>query len=228
MKYVFVTLLLLNLGYFGYWALAPQQAEEPRVSRSSSNTPTIQLLQEGGQGADPISRIVVSSPEVPVSRPEASCMAIGPFVDLFSSQAVTSQLTALDQQVSLRAIDELTATTDFRVLLAPAKSLQDAYRRLRELQSQQIDSYVITQGKYSLGISLGVFSRRDAADRTQSDLLKRGYQTEIVTMPRYNRQFWIFPSLGGGISIDAQVWRDIQANHTGVDYHSLPCPETKD
>jgi len=55
-----------------------------------------------------------------------------------------------------RLLDDLLQGHDFRVFIDLAPSFEAAFRKLRELQSQNIYSYVIAQGRYAFGISLGV------------------------------------------------------------------------
>jgi hypothetical protein len=135
-----------------------------------------------------------SSPETAqdTSVVEDKCLALGAYTSLTSAQNMAERLTAVGVEVDLRAIDDPTGDYDYRVVLPPATSLQEAFRRLRELKSRNIDSYVITQGKNSLGISLGVFSSNSAAINHQQALAKDGYPADIAEIPRLMRGYWIY------------------------------------
>ena len=76
-------------------------------------------------------------------------------------------------------------------MIPPAASLEEAFRKLRELQSQGIDSYVITRGNDALAISLGVFSTIKAAKAAQQS--NYGYESMIAKIQRLDRSYWIVP-----------------------------------
>ena len=163
-----------------------------------------------------------SSPETAddTSVVEDKCLALGAYTSLTSAQNMAERLTAVGVEVDLRAIDDPTGDYDYRVVLPPAASLQEAFRRLRELKSRNIDSYVITQGKNSLGISLGVFSSNSAAINHQQALAKDGYPADITEIPRLMRGYWIYARdhderFPPGTTDEARV--------SGVEITELPC-----
>ncbi|MBT7831951.1 MAG: hypothetical protein HN708_16970 [Candidatus Marinimicrobia bacterium] len=195
MRYIVFTLLALNLVYLGLRLLPEETVDEaPRVQEP--DVPTIQLLREAGDDVNRKQQLdqVVMNPVRMVESAESECTAIGPFTSVTQGQMVLERLEALEVPVELRAIDEIMGEFDYRVMIAPAVSLEVAFRNLRELQSQDIDSYVITQGANSLGISLGVFSNLESAGRMREDMTAAGYKVDIVDMARLTRSYWIFSS----------------------------------
>lgn len=200
-------LLAANVLFFGYLVLLEP---EPNVVVTNaiplSETASIVLLSEQG-GLDERSVEVVEVLSNPVTAdPEGTdtseCRGLGPFEDVLIAQNVTERLNATGIEVTLNAVDTPTGEYDFRVVLPPLASVQEAFRRLRELKSREIDSYVITQGEDAQGISLGVFSTQEAAESHQVFLGERGYQVEIKQIPRLSRGYWI-QATGGILSIAA-------------------------
>ena len=126
----------------------------------------------------------------------------------------------------MKALDVITGENDYRVMMPRSASLQGAFRKLRELKSQGINSYVITQGEEALSISLGVFSTRVAADSLQSKLLSDGYEVVVSGIPRLSRQFWMFPLNGENIKIDDLDWLTLRENHPNIEKKQLQCLET--
>lgn len=201
MKYVAICLLLVNVIYLGYNLLKEESAPQKVTSvPEESGVATIALLSEV-KGRDERQVEVQEILDNPViddsSTTSGMCFAMGAFDDVTAAQEIAERLNAIDFDVELRAIDSPTGQFDYRVVLPPAPSLQDAFRRLRELKSRDIDSYVITQGEDALGISLGVFSSRDGALIHQSDLTADGYQVNIKEIPRLSRGYWIYTSEKG-------------------------------
>lgn len=140
----------------------------------------------------PVDKPSVDKPSFDKPSFDKLCTKIGAFPDVMAAQDASERLNALGTPVVLQAVDQPAGDNDYRVVLPPANSLQEAFRRLRELKSRNIDSYVITQGDDALGISLGVFSTREAAAKHQSDLKSNGYQVGIKEIARVHREFWLY------------------------------------
>jgi len=233
MKMIFFTLALLNIAYFGYYylELADQStgALEPgaRVKQvSSDGVQTIYLLNENSNSEirDQELDFIIKNPLLTQSDTEGEmCIGVGPFSDLFAGQAVVEQLVSIDLDVQLKAVDQLVGQSDYRIMIPPAPTLQDAFRKLRELKSQNIDSYVITQGKDALGISLGVFSSETAATAAKDQLESDGYDSVMVEIPRLIREFWIFDTGQGDLILPAEVWQNMQNEHPDIEQKEMPC-----
>jgi hypothetical protein len=223
MKYVLISLLVMNIGYFGWrWAVPPEAMTLPTVSTQEGAVGSIVLLQEAGppDRRDADLTNVVNNPVRLAQGENQACFAIGPFEDVFSGQDALEQLVALDQRLELKAVDVATGERDYRVLIPPASSAEEAFRKLRELQASKIDSYVITQGAQAMGISLGVFSTSDAANVLRSRLQSMGYASEIIEIERLSRNYWLFPQKDS--EIQAPKWL---ANRPELELKQMNCIE---
>ncbi len=192
MKLVALSLLVLNLAYFTYQQF--DSTEVPvRVTKPGPHKGNLTLLSE----VKPDDQIALSNVvDNPIRQDQtvidsADCVAVGPFTDVFTGQSALEQISALEISATLKAVDVATGDSDYRVLIPPASSPEEAFRKLRELQASDVDSYVITQGELALGISLGVFSTSDGAELLQSRLANIGYEAEIIEIERQSRSYWI-------------------------------------
>lgn len=226
MRYIFITLLLANIGYFGYAILLKSPPSPPVTATSPNRADTIFMLSENDSTTanNAVLNTIINNPVQQGDPSAQKCLAMGPFGDLFSGQALVRQLQAQGVFTELRAFDQATGENDYRVLIPPVDSLQDAFRKLRELKSSKIDSYVITRGQNALGISLGVFADTDAASKLQAKREKEGYEVKIVQMPRFNREYWIFSTKARDITISAQLWQSLVSEHGGLQRKPMPCP----
>ena len=227
MKYIAITLLLLNVAYFGYEYLKESPAPTSERTTSQSNNGSIQLLSEVEGGLD-LNTAVTNAVENPiraaVEPPDsAACFAVGPFSDVFSGQDTLERLSAIQLQGDLRAIDVATGESDYRVLIPPARSAEEAFRKLRELQASDIDSYVITQGEQALGISLGVFSSKDGAEGLSNQLASMGYESEILEIQRQSRSYWIEFDAAQFELLTASNWL---SNNASVTTREMNCTES--
>lgn len=193
MKYVFVLLVLINAAYFAWEWTRPPAPEPEGPQRDPGNIVLVSELSSPPPRAQPVER----PPEPDVVAEELAavagegCTGLGPLQDLEQAQALVERLASLEFSAEVQPLDELLPERDFRVLIDPAPSLETAFRKLRELQSQDIDSYVIAKGSYALGISLGVYSTEAAAEDARKLIEARGYAPSIVAMARTVRQYWV-------------------------------------
>lgn len=195
MRLIFYALLFANVLFLGYLFVREPEANMVTSNFQIDDGVSIQLLSEQKgedvrsiEVAEVLRNPVTVEAEAPSSR---ECQGFGPFEDILVAQDVAERLNARGTSVTLNAMDVATGEFDYRVVMAPLPSLQEAFRRLRELKSREIDSYVITQGEDAQGISLGVFSSMDGAGNHQAFLDERGYETSIKQIPRLSRGYWI-------------------------------------
>lgn len=245
MKWIFLSLLLGNAGYLAYRLFEAESVSlATTTSESTSRIPSVDLLSEESEASrqdevervlgnplriakvDPSSESIASSDGLesvaivlPVSE-ERHCSGLGPFANVAVAQNVSERLAALGQNVELQAIDRQMSDLDFRVVLPPLKSVQEAFRRLRELKSQDIDSYVITQGPDAQGISLGVFSSRAAADKYQGDMAGIGYRAEVKELPRISRGYWLLLRDG---AFDKTIKDEVAAEFPAISVDESVC-----
>jgi len=224
MRLVVVALIVMNIAY----AIWHQQHSPVVVSAhqvTEEAAPTIRLLTEvvNTERRQELDEVVSNPVRVDSDGNNTVCDALGPFSDIVDGQAVLERLEALDTPVRLQALDEPTGEYDFRVMIPPASSLEDAFRKLRELKSRGIDSYVITKGEDALAISLGVYSSDTAAKVAQKSHVKEGYQSRITRIPRLNRNFWLIHQKSTALILPEPVFQEFVAEFPQIALASLNC-----
>lgn len=232
MRYIFILLLTANIAFFGWHQFyKPGDPADARVSARHTGEDvfatesTVYLLDERGADAAREAELagMVKSARVDPGAMDEGCLAVGPFGGMGVAQDVVERLTSLDLESDVKAIDQPTGENDYRVMIPPASSLQNAFRKLKELKAQDIDSYVITQGPDALGISLGVFSTREGAETLADNRKQGGYEVEITEITRLNREYWIFPAKSTDLEIPAPVWTSLKASHPDLERRRMAC-----
>lgn len=219
MRWILLTLVLANMGYYVRQTLlkpAVRHSVESAIPRGSPRN-EITLLNEVSSSSLQELQELVNQPSVQVTQDpgELKCSAIGPFSSIFEGQNVGRQLEALGLKLTTRAVDEPSGRSDYRLLIPPLGSVEEAFRKLRELQASKIDGYVITGGPSELGVSMGVFSTKEAAEREQKKIRSIGFEGAIVPILRTNRTYWLFAEPGAAVEISETVWENLQnANKT--------------
>lgn len=206
MKWIFYTLLVVNLVYLASNLVAKARLAvsgdiKPGAFNTSPSVATrlqdrgvsISLLSEAVEkGNQSTSELLPKQPTLVAPASDLkSCLGLGPFENVVSAQGIDGRLSAMGYNAKMTAVDTPTGEFDYRVMLPPASSTQEAFRRLREFKSRDIDSFAITKGDNARGISLGVFSSQGAAEDHRRVLVAQGYDVQVNPIPRVNRSYWI-------------------------------------
>jgi hypothetical protein len=181
MRWLLMLLVILNLLFYLYHLnqalpVAGDVPEPQALSREAD----IKLVSE----TESLAR------RGPAQDEGNTCLFLGGFDEESIALAVEQRLLSLDIDSRVEPIDEA-AGVDYWVYLPPLVSRQASLRQLRELQSRNIDSYIITVGDLSNGISLGIFSRKDSAESVVSRLRGVDYTASIRELPRTHRRYWV-------------------------------------
>lgn len=227
MRWILLTLILVNLGYYIHKVTMDVPAHhsvESTLPRNHSGD-EITLLSEASSSSLIELQELVNKPSVQslADSGKKRCQAIGPFKSIFEGQSVAKQLEALGLKVTTQAVDEASRKSDYRLLIPPLNSIEEAFRKLRELQASKVDGYVITGGPSELGVSMGVFSTREAAVLQQDRVRAIGFEGAIVPIVRTERTYWLFADPGTGLEISKQVWANLESATNSLVKRDFPC-----
>lgn len=216
-------MLLLNLGYLAYNLLLVPRQDAGSPQPFSQSVPKVKLLGErpSGNAADEALVKVYRGLPKEAGNEAPPCSALGPFSSIKLARDLGEHAAALGLPATVVARDQVAGDSDFRVLLPPAPSVQEAFRKLRELKKRKIDSYVITDGEDARSISLGVFSTEEAALDHQTDIKDRGYNAKVKQIPRITRTYWLIGQQG--TSFPESRMQALRSGDIEFAVESLPC-----
>lgn len=219
MRWLFLLFLVLNLFYYvWHQQQTPLRAKEVApLSLHQEVRQDIRLLSESG-GAQ-------SRREHPAEAASVSsevCMFLGGFEQEDAARVVEQRLITLDIQSSVRVVDA-PAGLDYWVYLPPLASRQASLRQLKELQARKIDSYIITQGDLSNGISLGMFPRNESAESVMQRLREVGYEPLMRELPRAHRNFWVRIAPESRRLADDALLQSLARDFSGLQHQLMPC-----
>ncbi|MEK0364697.1 SPOR domain-containing protein [Pseudomonas sp. CBC3] len=150
------------------------------------------------------------------------CLLLGGFNEESLAQAVEQRLLSLDIDSQVEAVDEA-AGVDYWVYLPPLVSRQASLRQLRELQSRNIDSYIITVGDLSNGISLGIFSRKDSAESVVTRLQGVDYTALVRELPRSHRRYWVRVAGERKHLLSDELLAELVGSFPALESQQIPC-----
>ncbi|MEP3857310.1 MAG: SPOR domain-containing protein [Porticoccus sp.] len=207
MRWLFFVLILINLvaGYWFYSAavfhadqldsvqtgLADQEDENyaslllvGEVPATTEETSEQQPISDNNQASTAIDALPLDN-----ARDPALCLLIGPLVDINPQE--------LHQQLSpYRYGEELvwrttTISEGYWLIIPPLGSQAEASKMLKDLRSKEIDSFLIAEGEYRTGITLGVFSDKSNMEHYRRELADQGYPVVIVPRVSTQEELWL-------------------------------------
>jgi hypothetical protein len=192
MRWILISLLLLNTALFAWFLLLPVKAEQQRGEINIDPFPDLVLLSEV-QAASSSRQF---SPQASAgSDVVAACYELGPFADSYDTeQFALSEKDKFAMQIDNRQVQ---TRVDYRVYLSPYASRDAAETALEELRAKlqannlAIDTLVITRGDLENGVALGLFSEQRNALNVESQLTRLGYEVHIIEELRTQEQLWI-------------------------------------
>ena len=210
MRQIFLSLVGINLLIL-MWGLFLTGGAAENASASSGGGSSI-----AGQAQDSVGRNtavpelnaagVLPDPEKEKpNRVEVQplCEIVGPFPDSREASNFMERLSAIDIASSEHQL-ELSAGSNYWVYLAPSTTRKDARRVLKDLQSQEVDSYVVPKGEYANAISLGMFTQKNLANAVVSKVVGLGFDPNLKVIDRTQVEIWVMVS-----STDAEKMSDL-------------------
>jgi len=228
MRAIFFVLVMANaLLLASYWLADPAEPPARPGASLPSGAAELALLSERGDGAEPPAPAPSVSEEHLVETAElgegALCTLIGPFSASADAEPLMQRLRSVDVDAEVRDL-EVPDGRGYWVYLPPELSHRAALRRLHELQSKDIDSYVIPRGELANGISFGMFSRSDLAEARRREMRDQGYDAQIREIERTHRETWITLPPGQARRLGDNLWRELLASASGLERRQNFCP----
>jgi hypothetical protein len=186
MRFIFLSLVLANI-CVAVWGLFFKGAESPLPQKADAVPAVVKTAS--GLTSDSIegSGKVANEGEAPAS---GRCELVGPFLSDDEASSFVNKLASIDVLSRVQSI-ELPSGVSYWVHLAPEESREAAFRRLAELQSQNIESYVIGRGPLANAVSLGVFTVESLAEFHIEKLSKLGLAPLKTEFERSDNELWV-------------------------------------
>ncbi|MGK9067572.1 SPOR domain-containing protein [Stutzerimonas chloritidismutans] len=212
MRWLFFILVALNVLFYVYQVTNPTKQPRPVINQErTTDRGTIKLLSETSA---PARKSDLSAGD--------SCLFLGGFDEEGIATALEQRLLSLDIDSVVHPLD-MQAGVDYWVYLPPLVSRQASLRQLRELQSRNIDSYVITVGDLANGVSLGIFSRKDSAESVVSRLQALDYAASIRELPRAHRRYWVKVAQKGQRLLSNHMLQNLARDFPALESQQMPC-----
>ena len=136
------------------------------------------------------------------------CLSLGPFFNENEAAGIRDILLA--QKISSDLFEtDIVVHKDYWMIIPPQEGETAAKKLLVELQSSDIESYIIADGEYRYGITLGVFGDEQNTKRYQQKLIAQGFGVEVKVIPRKQVAYWLEIKKQNAAELPASFVQDI-------------------
>ena len=227
MRWLFIVLVVCNLGYFAYQLLFPASKPEmvvEGVAAQQAQGESIKLLSEAiSDGSAKRKEVLVVGGSGSQAKIQTSlCTQIGSFRARDTAAQVHQRLMAASIGSEIRQLKVPTAP-DYWVYIPPLSSRSAALRKLKELQARKIDSFIITEGELTNGISLGLFTRENLAIQLRDKQLSNGYNVKMKELGRYRFEYWVEIRKEDRELLSEALWSSIHERYGFAEKHDNLC-----
>jgi hypothetical protein len=186
MRTLVLILILLNLAFL-YWHTrneAPAGASAPVAANGPGGAGGARLVLLSERDNAPAPRVAAGSAA-------AYCETVGPLEDRGEAESLRARLEQQGALASLRSASREVVSA-YWVFLPPQEDLVSALTVAGDLTGQGLDDlYVIREGDYRHGLSLGLFSEHRRARRRVVEVEGLGYAPQIEARFRTQTVFWL-------------------------------------
>ena len=244
MRAVFFSLLAINLGLF-VWGQLPsgKRVNQNLPAQQEANfvgIPSFKLLGEMDALEPVVEEVQVASSvntQLAAVRETASipgmssgasagekalCEMVGAFRNKREAASFIERLIAVGAVARQKEM-VLPAGPGYWVYLEPSETSKAAFRKLKELQSRGIDSYVIPKGDLANGISLGMFSQKNLSEMRVKEMKNVGLEPKLEVVERTYREFWVMLDQGEESKISQITWTRVLDGFDSVERRQNFC-----
>jgi hypothetical protein len=190
LRTIALTLLLLN-GLYWAWSqellapigLAPASVREPQRLEQQIRPEALRVLSPQEAAAVPADA-APGAAAAPVTPAPTACWQAGPF-DLAQAEGLRRSLYGAGLPSGSWALEPIAPSERWIVYMGRYADAEALDKKRAELRALRVDTAPVTQASLAPGLSLGVFSTREAAAEQLAQVTRRGVRTaRVVPDPR--------------------------------------------
>ena len=226
MRLLVFLLVIVNVVAFAWFSFQQQMtgsAVEQRQysAKELSAAKDLQLLSE-------IDDEVLESRDARIiaqkALPPVMCTLIGVFAESEEAAIYAERLLGHDMPSQQVYMKHLLAPVHW-VYIKPEKTRSAAIETLRKLQSERVDSFMVTEGEYSNAISLGYFSKIESAKMIMEQQKAKGYDAHAILKAREEEAIWLALDEVSSPKFSTELLQNFQLENNALKKQEKVCEE---
>ena len=192
------------------------QIEDSEVSEVSE-------VSEGGEaGQNEVSEVIVYDENETVNAQVGKCALIGYFPEMVTAKQAKGRLLKQGLESRVVLVPKQLPAINW-VYISPRNSRKEALAVLKSLQENNIDSFLIADGEYKNGISLGFFSKLESAGAVMKERRRQGYEVSITRKTREQKTFWVAFDEKNSLQVDEDLINSLKGDVSDLKKQEKSC-----
>jgi hypothetical protein len=158
----------------------------------------------------------------PPARQDSLCWMHGPLLEEVTAKQVLMRFQNQGVPAELRQI-KVSTGMDYLLYMGPFASREESLAKLRKLHGAGIDSFVITRGRLTEAIVLGLFDSISKAEFAGDGFEQQGYQTQVRENARTGVQLWLVMPMADADSLDMAFWDELEMDFGALERKQKWC-----
>lgn len=227
MRLIFIFLLIANLAFFVFVYFIDKTPAQVTVSNSKKNLQNVDnnlvlLTEQGISSEATVNKKSVSPQSSDTNSSSELCTMVGPYAQLLHAEYLVEKLAALGVSAQITNVG-IKDGEAYWVYLPPEMSEKEALRRLYELQKKNIESYIITKGELTNGISFGRYADGLEAEEKMKQIKAQGYDAQIKSIPKTINETWVLLESGADDKISQSTWLELMGQQQNLEKRQNFC-----
>jgi len=223
--FVFFLLVLNGITYFWFAFQQGQEAQMAQVRQQAEfdfkSVPSVKLKSEL-TGLLLAKEGVASEKAQPVVA--VQCALLGPFREVISARQVRIRLQK--QGLSARIVLLLKPLPPVHwVYIEPQATRQQALELLKVLHAEKVDSFLIDNGEFQNGISLGFYSKSESADAVLAKYKNSPLDVKQMLRDREKKDYWLAFDEAGSTRISENLIETLRHSDFDVKKQEKSCAD---
>lgn len=240
MRWIFYTLVAVNLCYFA-WEMANKPEAGTVLSHNAaaereSEWRTIELLSEAREKVklltvdslpeyeelQELSGPLSDEPGLNSEAEAGACGVFGPFVDAREADRFVSVVSGL-KVVPQQYREQVTLAPFYWAYLPPFESVHQALQMVNKLKEKRVQSFLISEGEFKDGLSLGVHESRSELGLIERTLLEFDLELQVVEKSRSYENSWVQIPLQGQNFAESDFMAGLHQQYPHIRYRQKVC-----
>lgn len=185
--------LILPAAHF--WPSAGATGRSAGEPRQAAETPRLKLAADARR-ITPVAAPPVAK-RIAVRKPTPVCLAWGPFADADEAEAVARRLALRPESFEIFEA-QVSASADYLVTVRAGGGRNAVQRAIRELRSQDVESYLLRRDEAGGVLAVGVFSRPSGAESRRRHVADLGYDAAVEPLDRAHSAYHLMARMPSG------------------------------
>lgn len=207
--------------------------ERPRPSPSKSmpaadKTASPKKESRSAAGEQP-ARVAMANPapteqgaKPPAKSKEAQCFIVGPYTQNLDATSAVMQLKERGLQAKMRSQQEQVAK-GYWVYIPPLPNRDEAKNMMREMERNNIESFIVTKGNKTNAVSVGIYGELVAAEARRDELRAKGFGVELEERASSSTEFWVQVPVNSEKEMLSEIEQALANGASGKRLERAPC-----